>query len=138
MYVQYCTNNSLYCRYVQNTTQSSVLFLYLVHTYIFYHKVVSKYSRTVETGYLSDPLIKLGEVAPNPALFNNRCHTFLAAGAQQKYEIAPDGTEELEISLHTLEEINTMIDTGQITHALTINAIYWYEKKLKSERIKDK
>lgn len=86
-----------------------------------------------ETGYLSDPLIKLGEVAPNPALFNNRCHTFLAANAVQKYDLAPDGTEELEVSLHTLEEISTMIDSGAITHALTINAIYWYEKQLKRE-----
>lgn len=84
-----------------------------------------------ETGFLSDPLIKIGAVAPNPALFNNVCHTFLAANAVQKYDITPDGTEELEISLHTLNEINEMIEAGKISHALTINAIYWYEKHLK-------
>ena len=83
-----------------------------------------------ETGFLSDPLTKIGAVAPNPALFNNVCHTFLATNAVQKYDIAPDGTEELEMSLHTLSEINPMIETGKITHALTINAIYWYEKHL--------
>ncbi|MFT5196237.1 MAG: ADP-ribose pyrophosphatase [Cellvibrionaceae bacterium] len=83
-----------------------------------------------ETGFLSDSLLKIGAVAPNPALFNNVCHSFLATHAVQKYDIAPDGTEELEMSLHTLEEITEMIATGKITHALTINAIYWYEKYL--------
>ena len=84
-----------------------------------------------ETGYLADPLIQIGTVAPNPALFNNRCHTFLANNAIEKYAIAPDGTEELELSLHSLAEIDEMISAGKITHALTINAIYWYEKSLK-------
>lgn len=84
-----------------------------------------------ETGFVSDPLLKIGAVAPNPALFNNVCHTFLATNAIQRYDIAPDGTEELEMSLYSLAEISEMIETGKITHALTINAIYWYEKYLK-------
>ena len=83
-----------------------------------------------ETGYTSDPLIKIGAVSPNPALFNNVTHTFLALNAEQKLEQALDGNEDIEISLHSLEEIDQMIQSGKITHSLTINAIYWYEKFL--------
>ncbi|MEM9775737.1 MAG: NUDIX hydrolase [Chloroflexota bacterium] len=83
-----------------------------------------------ETGYTSDPLIQLGYVSPNPALFNNTCHTFLASNAQLTHSVAFDGTEDIEISLHSLDEISKMIESGRITHSLTINAIYWYEKYL--------
>ena len=78
-----------------------------------------------ESGYISDPLVKIGAVAPNPALFNNVTHTFLALNAVQKFEQALDGNEDIEISLHSLEEIDQMIQSGAITHSLTINAIYW-------------
>lgn len=83
-----------------------------------------------ETGFISDPLIQIGAVAPNPALFNNVTYTFLAQNAEQKFEQALDGNEDIDISLHTLEEIDQMIQSGKITHALTINALYWYEKFL--------
>ncbi len=86
-----------------------------------------------ETGYTSDPLLKLGAVSPNPALFNNITHTFLAPNAAQTLEQALDGNEDIEISLHSLEEIDQMIQSGKITHSLTINAIYWYEKYLRKE-----
>lgn len=84
-----------------------------------------------ETGYLSDPLISIGAVSPNPALFNNVTHTFLALNADSKLDQALDGNEDIEICLYSLAEINEMIDNGQITHSLTINAIYWYEKYLR-------
>ena len=43
-----------------------------------------------ETGYDTETIIELGQVAPNPALQNNRCHSFLALG------VRPLGVQELD------------------------------------------
>ena len=41
-----------------------------------------------ETGYAADEIVSLGAVNPNPALFSNRLHGFLARGAQRVRECA--------------------------------------------------
>ena len=80
-----------------------------------------------ETGYLSQPLIQIGVVAPNPAIFNNETFTFLALDAEQKVAQQFDGTEDIEVVELPLAEVKRQLMAGQITHSLTINAIYWYE-----------
>src|SRR5574341_1138441 len=42
-----------------------------------------------ECGYDTPTVIPLGSVSPNPALFNNRLHTFLALNAERVAEPAP-------------------------------------------------
>ncbi|MBK8433844.1 MAG: NUDIX hydrolase [Chloroflexi bacterium] len=78
-----------------------------------------------ETGYASDDVIPTGTVAPNPALFNNTCHSFLARNARLVGEQEFDGTEDIAIELVPLADIPQLIRTGQISHALTINAFYF-------------
>lgn len=84
-----------------------------------------------ETGYAGDKVTKIGEVSPNPAIFNNRCHTFLVENAVRVGDQQFDGTEDIEFSLHSPAEVNEIIGRGEITHALTLNAIYFYERHLR-------
>lgn len=80
-----------------------------------------------ETGYASDDVVPTGSVAPNPALFNNTCYSFLARHAHRVGEQHFDGTEDIGLELVDLAAVPDLIRTGQITHALTINAFYFLE-----------
>ena len=79
-----------------------------------------------ETGYQAKECIKMGVVNPNPALFNNRCHTFLARGIQKVTEPTPDQTEDIEVVLIPLTNIPKLILEGKIDHAMVITAFTHY------------
>jgi ADP-ribose pyrophosphatase len=79
-----------------------------------------------ETGYQAEEWIKIGEVNPNPALFSNRCHTFLARKIEKVHEPTPDQTEDIEVILIPLSDIPELIQKGEIDHAMVITAFYWY------------
>jgi ADP-ribose pyrophosphatase len=75
-----------------------------------------------ETGYQAAQWFSLGAVRPNPAILNNRCHFFLATGAEWAAELHLDEAEELECALVPLGEIPARIRDGRISHALVIAA----------------
>ncbi len=79
-----------------------------------------------ETGYQSDDWTEIGVVSPNPAIFSNRCYTFLARNVKKIREPIPDQTEDIEVVLKPLKEIPQMFLTGEIDHALVITAFFWY------------
>ena len=79
-----------------------------------------------ETGYRAEALVKLGTVNPNPAIFNNRCYTFLARNVKRVSEPALDQTEDIEVVLIPLRDIPEMIRKGEIDHAIVINAFCLY------------
>lgn len=79
-----------------------------------------------ETGYQAKRWIEIGEVNPNPALFNNRCYTFLAQEMERKTDPLPDQTEDIEVVLIPLKEIPKLILNGEINHALVISAFAHY------------
>ena len=81
-----------------------------------------------ETGYVSDPLVPLGVVEPNPALFSNRCHTFLAPNARYEGEPALDAAEVIEVFTHPLDDIDSLLANGTITHALVHAAFAHYQR----------
>ncbi|MCX6023806.1 MAG: NUDIX hydrolase [Chloroflexi bacterium] len=80
-----------------------------------------------ETGYDCDSIVPLGNVAPNPAFQNNRCHTFLALGARSTAAQTLGDGEDISIELAPLAEIPQYIADGRISHALVIAAFYFYE-----------
>ena len=86
-----------------------------------------------ETGYAAAEIVKIGRVAPNPAFLDNYCHTYLARNVIQQGEQQLDGTEEISYELVPLETVQAMITNGDITHSLTILAIYWYERFLTTQ-----
>lgn len=79
-----------------------------------------------ETGYQAEEWVKLGVVNPNPAIFNNRCYTFLAQNVRKVCEPTPDQTEDIEALLVPIRDIPELIRQGQIDHAIVVNAFGLY------------
>jgi ADP-ribose pyrophosphatase len=79
-----------------------------------------------ETGYQAREWIKIGSVNPNPAIFGNRCHTFLARGLNRVRDPMPDLTEDIEVVLTPLSEIPKLIRSGEIDHAIIVAAFCIY------------
>jgi len=77
-----------------------------------------------ETGYEVDDLIPLGVLAPNPALFGNRLHTFIAPNARWTGEIENTSTEHTEVQLIPMEQVPDFLVSGEIDHAL-VAATLW-------------
>ena len=75
-----------------------------------------------ETGYMSEDWVDLGFVEPNPAIQNNRCWTFVARGAVRRQAQSFDEGEDIEVFERAPREVETWIDSGQITHALVVAA----------------
>lgn len=79
-----------------------------------------------ETGYIAQELIPLGSVHPNPAFFDNLCHTFLAKNVSRWQKQDLDDQEDIEIVLIPLSEIHDLLRNGTITHSLIAVAFYRY------------
>jgi 8-oxo-dGTP pyrophosphatase MutT (NUDIX family) len=79
-----------------------------------------------ETGYQAEGVVKIGVSNPNPAIFNNRCYTFVARNVTKVRDPMPDQTEDIEVVLIPLMEIPELIRKGKIDHAIVISAFYWY------------
>lgn len=79
-----------------------------------------------ETGYRAEGVEAIGIVNPNPALFGNRCHTFLASGVVRVAEIQNTQLEETSVELVPMAEIPDQLRQGRIDHALVVAALYWY------------
>jgi 8-oxo-dGTP pyrophosphatase MutT (NUDIX family) len=79
-----------------------------------------------ETGYQADEVMKIGVANPNPAIFNNRCYTFVARNVKKVSDPMPDQTEDIEVALIPLVDIPELIRKGKIDHTIVISAFYWY------------
>ncbi len=77
-----------------------------------------------ETGYRGESWVDLGFVHPNPAIQDNRCHTFLALDATLAGPQSLDEKEDIAVLLRPLAEIPGLIREGEISHALVI-AAFW-------------
>jgi ADP-ribose pyrophosphatase len=84
-----------------------------------------------ETGYETDGVEPLLVVEPNPAIQNNRCHTFVAKGARLATATQFDPMEELETALFPASRIDELLDSGQVTHSLVLGALeaYWRKRR---------
>ncbi len=86
-----------------------------------------------ETGYESSQWHFLGRVRPNPAILSNSCFFYLALDAKLVADLDLDEAEELEVSLHDLKEISSLIRHGKIQHSLVIAAFHLFELFLKDK-----
>jgi len=77
-----------------------------------------------ETGYVPKKVESLGFVHPNPALQSNKCHLFLATGAELKAETNFDDDEDISVRLASLEEVLLLIDEGKISHSMMVAAFF--------------
>ena len=77
-----------------------------------------------ETGYETDELISLGILNPNPAIFTNKLHTFVAPNAKLVTDISNSPTEQTEVQLIPMEQVADLLVAGEIDHAL-VTATLW-------------
>ncbi len=78
-----------------------------------------------ETGFRPASVRKIGEVNPNPALFANTLHTYLAEGCVKVGEVENDSAEETVVEVVPKAEIHDRVRAGEVDHALVIAALYW-------------
>jgi len=82
-----------------------------------------------ETGYEALTWEAIGVVAPNPAIQDNRAHTFLARGAHKTGEQQPDEDEEIEVEEVPLTRIPRLLNDGTIDHSLVVAAFAHLARK---------
>ncbi len=78
-----------------------------------------------ETGYRPRRMKLLGRVHPNPALQDNWCYSFLAEDCRRVHDGRPDESEHLRVELHPEAALDGLIAGGEITHSLTVTALYF-------------
>lgn len=95
-----------------------------------------------ESGYGGGKWTYLGFVHPNPAILNNKCHSFLARNVEKIADIKNDLNEKTEVVLIPIKEINNLILKKKITHSLVLNAFqlfflkkYFLVRELKMKEI---
>lgn len=76
-----------------------------------------------ETGYRPARVVPLGVSHPNPAIFGNRLHTFLAEGCQKVHDGKQDGSEDIQVVLVPRLELPKLVREGAITHSLVLAAL---------------
>lgn len=78
-----------------------------------------------ETGFRPTRLEPLGQCHPNPALFANRIHCYLATGCERVHGGRQEGTEDIEVVLASREELRRWVMDGTVTHALVLAALLY-------------
>jgi ADP-ribose pyrophosphatase len=82
-----------------------------------------------ETGYEGSRVTLLGSVSPNPALFTNRCYTYLVEDVEKRYDLCLDANEDIEVELVPLRGVPALIECGALDHALVVAAFQFYFQK---------
>ena len=83
-----------------------------------------------ETGYRCEKVVRTGRLRPNPAIQRNFLHTFLAIGARPHGPPRLEEREDIETFEATWSEIDAMIRSGAIDHALVINSLEFARRAL--------
>jgi 8-oxo-dGTP pyrophosphatase MutT (NUDIX family) len=75
-----------------------------------------------ETGYAGDKIQLLARVRPNPAIQNNWCYLYAAEHCRKVGELHLDPFERIDVFERPLTDIPEMIERGEISHCMIINA----------------
>jgi 8-oxo-dGTP pyrophosphatase MutT (NUDIX family) len=75
-----------------------------------------------ETGYTAPTWRAIGTASPNPAIFGNTLHSYLALDATLTSEQRFDSSEVIELQTAPLAEVRAMLRDGRIDHALVVVA----------------
>jgi ADP-ribose pyrophosphatase len=86
-----------------------------------------------ESGFVARSMQPLGSVNPNPALFGNRCHTFLATGCTRAGALQQDPGEDMEVVLVPIAEAERMAARGELDHALVLAGLYLWRLSLDAQ-----
>lgn len=77
-----------------------------------------------ETGFKPEKVLYAGWAYPNPALQNNKFHTYVGLGCAKVAEQNLDPYENIEIVTLSFEETLKLTQTGGIDHSIMISAFF--------------
>lgn len=83
-----------------------------------------------ETGYEFDSIEEIGQVAPNPATSTNYMHMFIAKGGKKVAGQNLDATEDVEVLIHSIDEVKQMLKENKIVQSLHCTTIFYAMEKL--------
>ena len=89
-----------------------------------------------ETGCRAGKLTKLGQVNPNPALFSNHVHFFLAQDLECTNTQDLDNDEFVNVIRVPVNQIIDDMGTEQFPHALMSSAMMFYLKKRSPDQVR--
>ena len=89
-----------------------------------------------ETGFTGSSAEIIGVVEPNPAFLNNQCSTIVVYQARETEIQNLDDTEEIEVVLLSLEEVEKYIQSGIIKNAMIIAAFYFFAQFIRKKESK--
>jgi ADP-ribose pyrophosphatase len=78
-----------------------------------------------ETGYVPDDVRLIGVHRPNPAMQNNKMHTYIGFGCRLLQEPTPDPFEDINVVAKSIPEVVDMILTGKIDHSIVVASILY-------------
>jgi len=78
-----------------------------------------------ETGYVPDDLRLVGVHQPNPAMQNNRMHTYVGFGCRRLQDPTPDPFEDIRVVTKSIPEIVDLIFSGKISHSIVVASILY-------------
>ena len=81
-----------------------------------------------ETGYEAEEFVCIGKVTANPAIQDNRCHTFVALGAHAVGEARLEAGEDIAVGEVGIDEVGELIASGRMSHALVIAGFWWFDR----------
>lgn len=88
-----------------------------------------------ETGYESKEWVECGSHYPNPAMQNNRLHTFLALNCDRVSEPQLDPYEDIEVVLFPIKEIVSLLEDGEFSHSLIAASVSVCLPKLRALKL---
>ena len=83
-----------------------------------------------ETGYSFKTFEYLGKISANPSTNNNWMHMFLTTGGVKTHDQKLDHNEEIEVQLHSIDELKSMVEENKIIQAMHVTCILYGLKKL--------
>lgn len=87
-----------------------------------------------ETGYEGGEARIIAEVSPNPAIQSNKAYIVLIDGCRKTGKTAWDPNEELEVREVPVEDIDGMVENGEIHHSIALNCVLFLQRYLEGSR----
>ena len=78
-----------------------------------------------ETGYVPEDIRLIGVQRPNPAMQNNRMHTYIGFGCRLLEKPRLDPFEDIQVVTKPIPEVIDMVMTGKINHSIVVAAILY-------------
>jgi len=87
------------------------------------HRAAAERELREESGYTAPSWRSLGSVEPNPAIQDNRCHLWLAEGAERTHGQELDLGEDICVQELDERELVRRVKAGEIGHSLVLCAL---------------